>query len=90
MYPWLGKWYRLHRNDEGNAAKVRRVYIYSPADALIEHKDKETHNAKAKTKVSSVALENMNVQRTLHKFGKMRASIRKRSGAPHTWKDKEQ
>jgi len=53
----LGDWYKSHNNDTGNTAEVRRVYIYSPADTLTDHKDVEAHAAEAKTKGFSVALE---------------------------------
>lgn len=53
----LGDWYKSHNNDAGNAAEVRRVYIYSPTDTLTDYKDVETHAAEAKTKGFSPALE---------------------------------
>jgi hypothetical protein len=53
----LGNWYNSHNDHEGNAAEVRRVYIYSPTDPIIDFKDVETHAAEAKTKGYSVALE---------------------------------
>jgi hypothetical protein len=53
----LRDWYKSHNNDAENRTEVRRVYIYSPADALIDFKDVETHAAEAKTKGFSVALE---------------------------------
>jgi hypothetical protein len=53
----LGEWYRSHNNDAGNTAEVRRVYIYTPTDALIDYKDVEAHAAEAKTKGFSVAVE---------------------------------
>ncbi|KAF2257927.1 hypothetical protein CC78DRAFT_622230 [Lojkania enalia] len=53
----LGNWYKSHNDDVANTAEVRRVYIYSPADALTDYKDVETHATEAKTKGFSVALE---------------------------------
>lgn len=46
-----------HNKDDGNMAEMRRVYIYSPTDALVDYKDVETHAAEAETKGFSVALE---------------------------------
>ncbi|KAH8166374.1 hypothetical protein CIB48_g1853 [Xylaria polymorpha] len=43
--------------DGGNAAEVRRVYIYSPGDALIDYRDVEAHAAEAESRGFSVALE---------------------------------
>jgi hypothetical protein len=53
----LSHWYKSHNDNAANAAEVRRVYIYSPTDALTDYKDVETHAAEAKTKGFSVALE---------------------------------
>ncbi|KAJ4294348.1 hypothetical protein N0V90_008038 [Kalmusia sp. IMI 367209] len=53
----LGNWSKSHNEDVGNTAEVRRVYIYSPTDALTDYKDVETHAAEAKAKGFSVALE---------------------------------
>lgn len=53
----LGDWGKAHNNDTGNTAELRRVYIYSPSDALIDYKTVEAHAAEAKTKGFSVALE---------------------------------
>ena len=53
----LGDVYMSHNKDEGNMAEMRRVYIYSPTDALVDYKDVETHAAEAETKGFSVALE---------------------------------
>ncbi|KAF1992968.1 hypothetical protein P154DRAFT_591757 [Amniculicola lignicola CBS 123094] len=53
----LGDWYKSHNHDLGNTAEVRRVYIYSAADALTDYRDVETHAVEAKTKGFSVALE---------------------------------
>ncbi|KAG8157948.1 hypothetical protein KVR01_012220 [Diaporthe batatas] len=53
----LGDWYKSHNNDAANAAEVRRVYIYSRTDALIDLQDVEAHAAEAETKGFSVALE---------------------------------
>ncbi|OAG05359.1 uncharacterized protein CC84DRAFT_1163917 [Paraphaeosphaeria sporulosa] len=53
----LASWYKSHNEHLGNTAEVRRVYIYSAADALTDHKDVETHAAEAKTKGFSVTLE---------------------------------
>ncbi|RYP20592.1 hypothetical protein DL767_009417 [Monosporascus sp. MG133] len=52
----LRDWGNAH-NDTGNMAEVRRVYIYSPSDALTDYKAVEAHAAEAKTKGFSVALE---------------------------------
>ncbi|KAI1131600.1 hypothetical protein F5Y10DRAFT_233170 [Nemania abortiva] len=52
----LRDWGKAH-NDTGNTAEVRRVYIYSRRDALIDYKAVEAHAAEAKTKGFSVALE---------------------------------
>ncbi|KAI1773169.1 hypothetical protein F4818DRAFT_423439 [Hypoxylon cercidicola] len=52
----LGDWGKAH-NDTGNTAEVRRVYIYSPSDALVDYKTIEAHAAEAKSKGFSVALE---------------------------------
>ncbi|KAI1763345.1 hypothetical protein GGR53DRAFT_497719 [Hypoxylon sp. FL1150] len=52
----LGDWGKAH-NGTGNAAEVRRAYIYSPSDALIDYKAVEAHAAEAKSKGFSVALE---------------------------------
>ncbi|KAI0971248.1 hypothetical protein F4678DRAFT_434206 [Xylaria arbuscula] len=43
--------------DGGNVAEVRRVYIYSPGDALIDYRDVEAHAAEAESRGFSVALE---------------------------------
>ncbi|KAI1166107.1 hypothetical protein F5B18DRAFT_608741 [Nemania serpens] len=53
----LSDWGKTHNNDTGNAAEVRRVYIYSPSDALIDYEAVEAHAAEAKTQGFSVALE---------------------------------
>lgn len=53
----LNEWYASHNNDDGNVAEVRRAYIYSSTDALIDFKDVEAHATEAKTKGFSVALE---------------------------------
>jgi hypothetical protein len=53
----LDEWYKSHNNDEGNTAELRRVYIYSAADALTAYRDVEAHAAEAKSKGFSVALE---------------------------------
>ncbi|KAF2444179.1 hypothetical protein P171DRAFT_27272 [Karstenula rhodostoma CBS 690.94] len=53
----LDNWYRAHNVDVGNTAELRRVYIYSPTDALTDYRDVETHAAEAKTNGFSVALE---------------------------------
>lgn len=52
----LGDWGKTH-NDTGNKAELRRVYIYSPTDALTDYKDVEAHAADAKTKGFTVSLE---------------------------------
>jgi pimeloyl-ACP methyl ester carboxylesterase len=53
----LGNWYKSHNEDVGNSAEVRRVYIYSAADTLTDHKDVEMHATKARASGFSVALE---------------------------------
>jgi hypothetical protein len=53
----LGTWYKSHNHQAGNAAEIRRVYIYSGTDALIDDKDVEAHAAEAKAKGFSIALE---------------------------------
>ncbi|KAI1852783.1 hypothetical protein JX265_003269 [Neoarthrinium moseri] len=53
----LGDWGKAHNNDPGNKAEIRRVYIYSPSDALIDYRAVETHAADAKTKGFSPKLE---------------------------------
>lgn len=62
----LRDWGSTHNNnnggrsgsgDGGNAAEVRRVYIYSPGDALIDYRDVEAHAAEAESRGFSVALE---------------------------------
>ncbi|KAI6091640.1 hypothetical protein F4821DRAFT_188934 [Hypoxylon rubiginosum] len=52
----LSDWGKTH-NDTGNKNEVRRVYIYSPSDALIDYKAVEAHAAEAKSKGFSVVLE---------------------------------
>ncbi|KAI0485252.1 hypothetical protein GGR56DRAFT_617410 [Xylariaceae sp. FL0804] len=52
----LADWGKAH-NDNGNAAEVRRTYIYSPDDTLIDYKAVEAHAADAKSKGFSVTLE---------------------------------
>ncbi|KAF1969442.1 hypothetical protein BU23DRAFT_652880 [Bimuria novae-zelandiae CBS 107.79] len=53
----LEHWYKSHNEHVGNAAEVRRVYIYSADDAIIDHKVIEAHASEAKRKGFSVALE---------------------------------
>lgn len=53
----LSEWYKSHNYNGANAAEMRRVYIYSPNDALINYKDVESHAAEAKSKGFYVALE---------------------------------
>lgn len=53
----LGDWGKAHNNDPANSAEVRRVYIYSPTDALIDYKVVEAHAAEAKTKGFTAELE---------------------------------
>lgn len=53
----LAEWYQSHNNHPGNAAEVRRVYIYSTNDALTADEDVEAHAAEAKGKGFSAALE---------------------------------
>ncbi|KAI0106177.1 hypothetical protein GGR51DRAFT_559980 [Nemania sp. FL0031] len=61
----LRDWGSTHNNTNagsssgkgGNAAEVRRVYIYSPGDALIDYRDVEAHAAEAESRGFSVALE---------------------------------
>lgn len=52
----LDNWYSSHNNHLGNTSEIRRVYIYSPTDTLIDYKDVELHAAEAKTKGFSVEL----------------------------------
>ncbi|KAI2601821.1 hypothetical protein GGR54DRAFT_626797 [Hypoxylon sp. NC1633] len=52
----LGDWGKAH-NESGNTAEMRRVYIYSPSDALIDYKAVEAHAADAQSKGFSVTLE---------------------------------
>ncbi|KAI1114133.1 hypothetical protein F5Y14DRAFT_415577 [Nemania sp. NC0429] len=52
----LSDWGKTH-NDAGNTAELRRAYIYSAADALVDYKAVEAHAADAKTKGFSVTLE---------------------------------
>lgn len=56
LHDSLGDWGKTH-NDTGNMAEVRRVYIYSPIDALVDYEAVEAHAADAKTKGFSAALE---------------------------------
>jgi hypothetical protein len=53
----LEDWYKSHNNMVGNTTEMRRVYIYSPNDALTDYRDVESHAAEAKSKGFSVALE---------------------------------
>lgn len=53
----LTEWYWAHNHSEGNTAEVRRAYIYTPSDPLIDFRDVERHAAEAKTEGFSVALE---------------------------------
>lgn len=53
----LGDWYHSHNNTAYNETEKRRVYIYSPTDALTDYKDVETHAAEAKRLGFHVALE---------------------------------
>lgn len=53
----VGSWYKSHNEDAGNSNEVRRVYIYSPTDVVVDYKDVETHAAEAKTNGFSVAIE---------------------------------
>ncbi|KAF2967061.1 hypothetical protein GQX73_g6514 [Xylaria multiplex] len=53
----LGNWSKAHNHHTGNGAEMRRVYIYSPSDALIDYKGVEAHAAEAKAKGFSVELE---------------------------------
>lgn len=46
-----------HNHHVGNMAEIRRVYVYSLADALTDYRDVEMHAADAKRKGFSVALE---------------------------------
>ncbi|KAI0181214.1 hypothetical protein GGR52DRAFT_577791 [Hypoxylon sp. FL1284] len=52
----LSDWGKTH-NAGGNTNEARRVYIYSPSDALIDYKAVEAHAAEAHTKGFSVMLE---------------------------------
>lgn len=53
----LREWSVAHNHHPANAAELRRVYVYSPADTLTAYEDVEAHSAEAKTKGFSVALE---------------------------------
>lgn len=53
----LSDWYRSHNYDAANKNEARRVYIYSPTDALTEYKDVEAHAAEANAQGFSVTLE---------------------------------
>jgi hypothetical protein len=53
----LREWYKSHNDDPGNAAEVRRMYIYSSTDALTNDRDVRAYAAEAKTKGFSAALE---------------------------------
>ncbi|KID93450.1 hypothetical protein MAJ_10588, partial [Metarhizium majus ARSEF 297] len=57
MPDFMGDWGRAHNNNPGNAAEIRRVYIYSPSDTLIDYEEVEAHAAEAKAKGFSVELE---------------------------------
>ncbi|KAK5634240.1 hypothetical protein RRF57_009954 [Xylaria bambusicola] len=56
MPDWLSHWGKTH-NDTNNMAEMRRVYIYSPSDALINYKVVEAHAVEAKAKGFSILLE---------------------------------
>lgn len=53
----LGDWSKSHNHHIGNTSEMRRVYIYSTADAITEYKDIEAHAAEAEAKGFSVTLE---------------------------------
>ncbi|KAH8781025.1 hypothetical protein F5883DRAFT_539183 [Diaporthe sp. PMI_573] len=53
----LGNWYKSHNHNVANAAEIRRVYIYSCTDALIDDKDVEAHAAEAEAKGYFITLE---------------------------------
>jgi hypothetical protein len=53
----LGNWSKSHNTHAGNTAEKRRVYIYTPTDAIVGYRDVERHAAEAKEKGFSVALE---------------------------------
>ncbi|KAI0396314.1 hypothetical protein F5Y17DRAFT_115306 [Xylariaceae sp. FL0594] len=52
----LADWGRTH-NEAGNGAEVRRVYIYSASDKLIDYKAVEAHAAEAKRRGFKVSME---------------------------------
>lgn len=52
----LSDWGRAHNHDPGNAREVRRTYIYSPSDDLIDYEGVEAHAAEAKSEGFSVEL----------------------------------
>jgi hypothetical protein len=53
----LGKWYTSHNDEVGNASEVRRVYVYSREDVLIDYEDVERHAAEAKASGFEVRLD---------------------------------
>lgn len=56
----LDDWGRAHKDHAGNRAEVRRAYIYSRADALIDYRSVENHAADAGAKGFDVSLEEYN------------------------------
>ncbi|CAJ2501954.1 Uu.00g048070.m01.CDS01 [Anthostomella pinea] len=53
----LSDWGRAHNHDAGNTTEVRRVYIYSPSDDMIDYRVVEAHAAEARARGFSVELE---------------------------------
>jgi hypothetical protein len=53
----LKDWARAHNDRARNSKEVRRVYVYSPIDALIDWRDVERHADEARTKGFEVKLE---------------------------------
>lgn len=53
----LDDWGKAHNNHAANSAEVRRAYIYSRADTLIDYKSVESHAADARAKGFDVLLE---------------------------------
>jgi hypothetical protein len=53
----LGKWFRSHNDEVGNVNEIRRVYVYSHDDEIIDYRDVERHAAEAKASGFEVELE---------------------------------
>jgi hypothetical protein len=53
----LGKWFRSHNDEVGNSNEIRRVYVNSHDDILIDYRDVERHAAEAKASGFEVELE---------------------------------